>query len=175
MMSNKRNCGLTRGIVSLVTLGTLVLALQAFAQTPVTETVLEVSGEVSSPVSFSLAELRAMPRAEIVVMEDEQSVTYEGVFIDGLLQHAGVPMGDSLRGPALAGYMLAKASDNYQVVFSLGELSSELSGNQILLADLRNGQPLPASQGPLRIMVPGDSRASRSVRMVTELSIVQLL
>jgi len=47
---------------------------------------------------------------------------YEGVWLTDILRQAGVPQGESLRGRALAGYVLAVAQDGYQVVFSLAEL-----------------------------------------------------
>ena len=44
----------------------------------------------------------------------------------------------------------------------------------ILVADKRDGQPLPSEQGPLRIVCPDDKEGARSVRMLQSLQVVQL-
>jgi hypothetical protein len=79
-----------------------------------------------------------------------------------------------LRGDALAGYILAKARDGYQVVFSVGELDPALRDNQILLADRSDGRPLVDDQAPVRLAAPHEQRRARSVRMLAELQVVRL-
>jgi hypothetical protein len=68
----------------------------------------------------------------------------------------------------------AIAGDGYQVVFSLGELDPALAGRDIIVADTADDKPLPDTQGPLRIVVPGDSRPARSVRMLERLQVVRV-
>ena len=75
---------------------------------------------------------------------------------------------------ALTTYVLAEASDGYQVVFSLGELDPAVLDNQILLADTANGKPLFGDDGAFRIVAARDKHGARSVRMLTKLEIVQL-
>jgi len=145
-----------------------------YAQNPVSGVILEINGDIPAPVMLSLEDLRMLPRTSITIEEDGLSVTYEGVLIDTLIDRAGAPTGDVLRGAALASYVLVKAADDYQVLFSLGELDHELSGHQILVADEKSGVSLPAPQGPLRLIVPSDLRAARSVRMLATIEIVQL-
>jgi len=41
----------------------------------------------------------------------------------------------------------------------------------VLLADKRDGKPLSADEGPIRIVVPGEKRQGRWVRQVQELRI----
>jgi hypothetical protein len=41
----------------------------------------------------------------------------------------------------------------------------------ILLADTKDGQPLPPREGPFRIVVPGEKRPARWVRQVTALEV----
>ena len=106
--------------------------------------------------------------------QEGRTLKYEGVLVVEVLKRAGVPLGGELRGSALSIYVLATATDGYQVVFSLGELDPAMSNNEVLIADTMDGQPLPATQGPLRIVVPKDARAARSVRMLTRLDVVRL-
>jgi hypothetical protein len=91
-----------------------------------------------------------------------------------LLGRAGVPLGGGLRGLVLATNVNAIAGDGYQVVFSLGELDPALAGRDIIVADTADDKPLPDTQGPLRIVVPGDSRPARSVRMLERLQVVRV-
>ena len=83
-------------------------------------------------------------------------------------------MGKELRGKALASYVIAKAHDGYQVVFSLGELDTAFGNASILVADRRDGNPLFGYQGPFRIVCPNDKAGARSVRMLETLEVVRL-
>jgi hypothetical protein len=56
-------------------------------------------------------------------------------------------------------------------VFSLAELDPELTDRIFLLADTKDGQPLPLREGPLRIIVPGEKRPARWVRQVKALTV----
>lgn len=48
---------------------------------------------------------------------------------------AGAPLGDKLRGKALATYVIARAKDGYVVVYSLAEVDPAMSGSQMMVAD----------------------------------------
>ena len=66
--------------------------------------------------------------------------------------------------------VLVEASDGYRAAFSLAELDPELTDRVILLADTKDGQPLPPREGTFRIIVPGEKRPARwvcQVRAVT--------
>ena len=54
-------------------------------------------------------------------------------------------------------YLLVEAADDYRVVFALPELDPAFTERVILLADRRDGQPLAAAEGPLRLVVPDRS------------------
>ena len=56
----------------------------------------------------------------------------------------------------------------------LGELDPAFIDNEILLADTANGKPLSATQGRFRLVVPKDTPAARSVRMLAKLEVFQL-
>jgi hypothetical protein len=115
-----------------------------------------------------------MPRATATTTTDGMSTTYEGVWLSEVLRKAGVPLGGALRGAALSTYVVASASDGYQVVFSLGELDPEMTDGKYLLADKANGRPLFGQDGAFRLVIPNDKRGARSIRMLTSLSVVQL-
>lgn len=144
------------------------------ANAPSTASTLTVAGDVATPLSIAHAELKGLPRTRVEVKWDGQTIGYEGVLLGEILKRAGVPLGSELRGGALASYVVASATDGYQVVFSLAELDPAFTGNDVIVADTMDGKPLASEQGPLRIVVPKDSRASRSVRMLECLDVVRL-
>jgi DMSO/TMAO reductase YedYZ molybdopterin-dependent catalytic subunit len=114
-----------------------------------------------------------MPRASVRLENGDG--TYEGVWLHEILKKAGVPLGERLRGKALATYVLAEARDGYAVLFSIGELDpSFASSSQVLLADMRNGGPLDPDQGPFRLVGASDKPGARSVRMLVRIEVVQV-
>ncbi len=138
-------------------------------------TALVVAGDVATPLDITPADLAAMPRTSVEVrQEDGQTTTYEGVLVTEILKRAGTPLGADLRGAAVASYVLATASDGYQVVFSLAELDAGFTSNDIIVADTIDGKPLFAYQGPFRIVAPKDKRGARSIRMLQRLEVVRL-
>ncbi|HKD10336.1 MAG TPA: molybdopterin-dependent oxidoreductase [Bryobacteraceae bacterium] len=149
----------------------------AFPQTPQQTSapvIIAVSGDVSTPLTLKAEDLAVMPREKAKIPEqDGTEVEYEGVPLREILKRAGAPIG-KLRGKALTTYVVAKAHDGYQVVFTLGEIDPEFGNDQILVADKRDGKALFGYQGPLRLVCPQDKAGARSVRMLEALEVVKL-
>jgi DMSO/TMAO reductase YedYZ molybdopterin-dependent catalytic subunit len=148
---------------------TAVVALHA------QQTALQVSGDVATPLSVTMADLKAMPRSPMRVT-DEHGLTanYDGVLVGELLKRSGVPMGEALKGKALASYVVVTAKDGYRVVFTVAELDPAMTGSDVLLVDTMDGKPLTDAQGPLRLVVPHDKTGARWVRMIERLDVVRL-
>jgi DMSO/TMAO reductase YedYZ molybdopterin-dependent catalytic subunit len=151
----------------------LLVAVSALAAGEPAATV-QVTGAVKQSLMLSADDLAKLPRASVTTTSNGLQTKYEGVWLHEVLKRAGVPQGETLRGKALAGYLLAEAQDGYQVVFSLGEVDPAFIDNEILLADTANGKPLFGAQGRFRLVVPKDKPGARSVRMLTKLEVVQL-
>ena len=164
------------GAVSLV--AGLSLGL-AFSQTPVQNAAsseLTIRGDIPAPLILKADDLARMPRETVSVADqDGTRVNYAGVTLREILKRAGAPLGKDLRGKALASYVLAKAHDGYQVVFSLGEIDDAFGNEAIMVADQRDGKPLFGYQGPFRLVCPNDKAGARSVRMLETLELVRLL
>jgi hypothetical protein len=122
---------------------------------------------------LTAADLDALPRATASISGNGMTTTYEGVWVSDVLKKAGVPIG-SLRGASLSTYVIASASDGYQVLFSIAELDPEMTEGKVLLADKANGQSLFGEQGSFRLVTPNDKRGARGIRMLTSLNVVQL-
>lgn len=158
-----------------VFLATVVAPAQA--QVPTSSTppsALAVNGDIATALSLTPADLKSLPRTRVEVKDDGRTVTYEGVLVGEILKRAGVPLGSELRGDAIATYVVASATDGYQVVFSIGELDPGFTSNDIIVADTIDGKPLFGYQGPLRIVAPKDTRGARSIRMLERLEVVRL-
>ncbi len=151
---------------------TFAAATSIGAQSPAAS--VAVTGAVTTPLTLTAADLATMPRATVTTNNNGIETVYEGVWISDVLKKAGVAMGSALRGPALSAYVVASASDGYQVVFSVGELDPEMTDGQYLLADKANGKAMFGETGSFRLVVPKDKRGARSIRMLTTLNVVQL-
>ncbi len=135
---------------------------------------LTVTGDVGTPLSLTPEGLKTLPRTKVEVEDEGRTLHYEGVLVGEILKRAGVPLGTELRGDAIATYVVATATDGYQVVFSLAELDPAFTSNDIIAADTVDGKPLFAYQGPVRIVAPKDARGARSIRMLERLEVVRL-
>lgn len=123
------------------------------------ETVLRVGGEGAPPLTLRDADLAHLPRTVVRVHEHAGTVaTYAGALVRDILALAGVPQGEPLRGDRLALYVVVEAADGYRVVFALPELDAAVTDRVVLLADRRDEQPLPAAEGPLRLIIPTEQR-----------------
>ena len=150
-----------------------VCVSSSFAQTQ--PPALAVIGDLPAKVTLTADDLSKMPRETASIPDtDGTNVKYEGVLLREILKRAGAPIGKALRGKALASYIIAKAHDGYEVVFTLGEIDADFGNQSVLVADKRDGKALFGYQGPFRLVCPNDKAGARSVRMLETLELVQL-
>jgi hypothetical protein len=136
------------------------------------DTLLLTAGGSHAPVSVSLADFRALRHVTITVhnAHADADETYSGVPLAGLLSKLDAPLGEHLRGKALASYILASGSDGYSVVLSIAEADPSFHGGKLLVADARDGQPLGKS-GPFQLIVSEDKRPARWVHNLVSISL----
>lgn len=129
---------------------------------------------VAAPAELPLdAATRArLPVVEAVLVGHGTTMRCSGVRLSDLASAAGLPAGKALTGDALATLIIAEARDGYRVAFTLGEIDPLLGNRAVVLADRCNGRALTAEDGPLRLVVPGEQRAARSLRQLERLRIV---
>lgn len=135
---------------------------------------LTIQNESGKQTVLSRADIEALPHVKITPAGTDLSSTFEGVSLRALLEKGGISFGESIRGKRLASCLLVEAADGYRVVFALPEIDPDFTDKKVILAFLKDGQPLDAKQGPYRIIVPDEKRLARSVRQVTTLKIVDV-
>jgi hypothetical protein len=104
---------------------------------------VQITGKNIQNLQVTTAELSKMARLAVDIRNPHSGTTehYEGVRVSDLLAKAGVPLGEKLRGRALATSVVIQATDGYTVVFSIAELDPAMNDNRIILADTMNGKP----------------------------------
>ena len=120
-------------------------------------------------VTLDSAAWAKLPRQDVTASDHGTATTFEGVLLRRVLSMAKVPAGSTLRGEALRLIVRIEARDGYQAVFALAELDPQFRERAILIADRRDGKPLPADVGPYQIVVPDEARGSRWVRQVEKI------
>lgn len=135
-----------------------------------------VAASAARPAELPLdaATLARLPAASAALTAHGKSQPCSGVWLADLAAAAGLPAGEALRGPALTTLIVAEAADGYRVAFSLAELDAKLGNRAVLVATACDGKPLTKADGPLRLVVPGEVRAARSVRQLRALKVTIL-
>jgi hypothetical protein len=148
--------------VVIIVLMNLLIFLLALAAPPVGAQTITVTADT----------LAGLPRVKVEAKEHEnRTATYEGVLLGSILERTGVPRGEKLRGKALRTIVVITATDGYEVVFSLPETDPAFTDRLIVLADTKDGKPLPEKEGPFRIVVPAEKRPARWIRNVRTIAI----
>jgi hypothetical protein len=123
-------------------------------------------------ITVSAGTLAGLPRVKVEAKEhDNPTATYEGVLLGSILERAGVPRGEKLRGKALRAIVVITASDGYEVVFTLPDTDPAFTDRLIVLADKKDGKPLPEKEGPFRIVAPAEKRPARWIRNVKTIAV----
>jgi hypothetical protein len=132
---------------------------------------LDLRGDLPNPRRIDGSELRQLPRSETRTINPHdpgKEIVYSGSSLAEVLKAAGLHLDSGMTGvrEAVTMSVIVEGIDGYRAVFALAELNPELTDRVILLADTKDGQPLPSREGPFRIIVPGEKSPGRWVRQV---------
>jgi DMSO/TMAO reductase YedYZ molybdopterin-dependent catalytic subunit len=159
--------------ITLLSFFGLLITPRLKAQSSEKQATVKVTGEVTTPLELKLADLQQFAQTEVKRKDRAgNDHVYSGVVLSDILQKAGVTLGNDLKGENLTKYVLIEASDGYQVIFALAELDKNFADRTIILADQVDGKPLPAGEGPFRIIVQDEKRPARCIREVNAIKIV---
>lgn len=121
--------------------------------------------------TWTAGQLAAQPQTTVTVYNEHTKAneTYAGVSLINLLKPLGIT--DAPRGKDLRLYVEAVGSDNYEVVYSIGEITPAVNNSTVIVADTENGKPLTAD-GPLKIVASGEKRPARWVRNLVAIRVL---
>jgi hypothetical protein len=127
-------------------------------------------------VSYKLSDLQSMPRTTATIHNPHSNTdeSYSGVRLADILGPLKVPVGDGLRGEALAICIIATGSDGYKVALSIAEIDPAFHPGEVIVADALNGKPLSPDIGPFRLVVTEDKRPARAVRNLVSIELKSL-
>lgn len=132
---------------------------------------LALTGKVEHPVHLSLAEPQALPPVTVNISHfnasGTQTVAYTGALLWPLID-AAMPMDAPGTHTHLQHVFIARGQDGYGVALAIAELAPDFEGKQVLVAYAENGRPLAS----LRLAVPGDTRAGRSVHDLVSIEVL---
>jgi hypothetical protein len=133
---------------------------------------LDLLGDLPHPHRMEASALHQLPRMEVRTTDPHdpgKEIVYAGISLMEMLKDGGLLLDSGMAGlrDTVAMTVVVGRSDGYRAAFALAELEPELTDRVILLADTKDGQPLPPREGPFRIIVPGEKRPTRWVRQVS--------
>jgi hypothetical protein len=131
----------------------------------------ELPAELPPELPLDGASLARLPVASATLTAHGRTSQCDGVWLSDLAVAAGLPAGEALRGPALTIAIIAEAADGYRAAFTLAEIDPKLGNRRVLITGRCDNAPLASDDGPLRLVVPGEARAARSVRQLQRLKI----
>jgi len=117
--------------------------------------VLDIEGQTTT---LTALEVLNMPHTTVKLIDHDVPAQFEGIPLANVLVSAKIQLGDTLRGQRMTEVLVVEAADSYRVAFALAELDPAFAARDIVLADERDGKPLDAKQGPLRVVAAGDKR-----------------
>ena len=135
-----------------------------------------LGGQLTAPRSFVLADLQALPGQEVSLTYTPAGKslthTFKGVLLSDLLTAAKPTFDPKIKNASLGWYVLAEGADGYATLFSLGEIDPGFGNRGVLLAYEQAGRPLPASDGAVRLVAPGDLKGGRYVSSLVRLTVL---
>lgn len=135
-----------------------------------TATVRVLRNGKSTPVGF--ARLKALPPHDArIVAHDGNEATYAGVWMVDVLK-----LNDDVaaiqKRVQVNTYVSVNAADGYSALIALPECDSSFRQRPVLLAWMKDGQPLDTHDGPFQVIVPDDRKHARDVRQVRLLDVI---
>lgn len=132
---------------------------------------LALNGEVTTPATYSSAQLAALPQTTATVTVGNHQATYAGVLLETLVTTAKPNFPASLlntKNELLRVTATVRGAGHHEVTFAVGELDPGFGNHPALLALTQNDKPI--DDGP-RLVVPDDRGALRFVSEVSEVTV----
>ncbi len=161
----------------LLTLLLVSLSFTSWADKTPSKT-LTIEGAVNNTMVYSVADLQKLNQTQFEGVSvycqsgelKDQVEQLSGVPLKTLIQQAGlkVAKGKDLRKIAF----IAKATDDYWVTFSYGELFNQATTTPVLIYYAKNGELLNESEGAIALMPMNDERmGGRQVKWLQSIEV----
>jgi DMSO/TMAO reductase YedYZ molybdopterin-dependent catalytic subunit len=140
-------------------------------------TSVTVAGNVAENLSLTVADLKRFPAHQVEYVPrnsaEEKAAgparRYTGCLLRDVLT-AAKPVESKPR-ELRKSYVVATASDGYEVVFSWAELFVSPVGDSVFVVYERDGAPLPDDEGRIGIIAVTDTRPVRHVKWLRSLTL----
>ena len=161
-----------------ITMVALCLSLGIAAQgAPQASTSVTVVGNVAQSLSLTVADLKRYPAHQVDYVSRnpmekktaEPARHYTGCLLRDVLA-AAKPIESNPR-ELRKSYVVATASDGYEVVFSWAELFVSSVGDSVFVVYERDGAPLADDEGRIALIVLTDTRPVRHVKWLRSLTL----
>ena len=154
----------------------VLIALVCLASAAAEDSSLSVAltGLDGQQATLTLPELDALPRVKITATEHGSPHLFEGALLSDVLTKVGAPAGKAMHGAELADVIIIEARDGYKVALALAATDASMRTDRVILADRMDGASLDASKGPFQLVVEGDLRPARAVRMVSAIRLARV-
>jgi len=153
----------------------------AFQATPSADTEsgsITLSGAILAPATLTVADLQQYPVEELEVTYtsggESEDHTFTGTSLLGVIEDIGLDVPEDAKNPWLATYVVVTANDGYQVVVSGGELDPAFGNQPVYLAWEQDGEALTGDDGPVRLVVPGDTKGGRYVHGIVSIEVFRV-
>jgi hypothetical protein len=125
----------------------------------------------STDAEWAATKLAALPHTTITVYNEHEKTnqTDSGVPLIDLLRPLGAPARP--RGKDFRLYVVAQGADDYQVVYSIGEVAPDVHDGTVLVADTLDGKPL-GNNGMFQLVAIAEKRPARWVRNLVALRVL---
>jgi hypothetical protein len=160
-----------RPAIALIVVMFLSSSVAAPADNSVSVALAGLDGQQST---LTLSELDALPRVKITTNEHGTQHVFEGALLGDVLAKVGAPAGKAIRGIELTNVVLIEARDGYKVALDLAGTDAATRKDRVIVANRMDGSSLDASRGPFQLIVEGDLRPARAIRMISAIRILRL-
>ena len=144
---------------------------------PQASTSVNVAGNVAQSLSLTVADLKRYPAHQVDyasrISGEEKGAGAVRHYIGCLLRDiltAAKPVESKPR-ELRKSYVVAAASDGYEVVFSWAELFVSPVGDSVFVVYERDGAPLPDDEGRIALIAVTDTRPVRHVKWLRSLTL----